>query len=134
MKKYILTLAIASAAIFAQAQNSTQPTSPEAPRQHKHHDPNERATHLTERMAKELNLTDDQKAKVMTINLEAAKKNEALRSGGKDTTKRGEHQKIEQERETKLKGVLTSEQFQKFLTKKEEMKQKRMEHKHEQKH
>ncbi len=82
-------------------------------KEHKMKTPEERAEKQTTWMVKDLNLTDDQKAKVETINLDYAKKAEAHRQEMKaEKEKFRATQKAGKDAE--LKAVLSPEQFAKF--------------------
>lgn len=82
----------------------------------------DRATAITERMATELALTQDQKGKVQALNLAIAQKNDAIRND----TQLSKEQKTEAiknnqaAREAELKPMLTTEQlalYQKLVEK-----------------
>jgi len=114
MKKYIIAVAISSAVMMSDAQTNQAAKSKPDPKVQ------------TERIAKNLGLTDDQKAKVLIVNTDADQKMEALSANKVAGEKmRGERKTIGKEREDKLKGILTADQFTKYMAKKEEMKQKR---------
>lgn len=83
-------------------------------------DPTSRATKITNEMATNLALSEDQKAKVMTINLERAQKNQALMEKKKAVEQeiRDARKKNHQEREEALKAVLTPDQLLKYTQKK----------------
>ncbi|MEO6904516.1 MAG: hypothetical protein ABI315_15400 [Bacteroidia bacterium] len=93
-------------------------------------DANTRATKMTDQMTKKLLLTEDQKPKVLAINLDKAKKVDALRASTDKNKKElmTNRKAIEQERDTELKNVLTLDQYEKWHKwkdeKKEEMKKK----------
>jgi hypothetical protein len=114
MKKYIITLAISSAVVMGNAQTNQggwQKPDPQA---------------QTDKMAENFGLSADQKTKVLAVNTDAAQKMQALSANNNDReSMRGERKKIEQEKESKLKEILTDEQFKKYMAKKEEMKQQR---------
>lgn len=71
----------------------------------------EKVKHITEKMAKKLSLTEEQKAKVFQINLDRAK-------GHEDAFKQGRKKEVIQKAVAKwradLKKVLTAEQAQKL--------------------
>lgn len=74
--------------------------------------PEERAKRMTDRMATELQLTDEQKEKVMEINLENAKKRQAeIEKEMAERKARMEEMKAQNE---KIMSVLTEEQRQKW--------------------
>lgn len=80
-------------------------------------DATQRATRLTEYMAKKLLLTEAQKKDVFNINLNKAKKIEALHAmKGADKKALGAQRKaIEQERDAELRRVLSVEQYEKWM-------------------
>ena len=74
--------------------------------------PEERAKKMTERMATELELSEDQKAKVLAINLENAQKRQAqMEKEMAERQARMEEMKVQEE---KIKEVLTEEQRKKW--------------------
>lgn len=86
--------------------------------------PRERAAAQTAMMKSRLGLTDAQLPKIEAINSKYAERMDPIIKGsqgplGKMRDARG----VEQEKETELKGVLTPDQFQKFLAAKEEMRE-----------
>jgi periplasmic protein CpxP/Spy len=88
------------------------------------HSPEERAQKQTEMMAKQLELSEDQKAKILAINLEGAKKREAEMAAKKaEMDARREEMKAMREemksQDEAIKEVLTEEQRAKW----EELKQ-----------
>lgn len=78
--------------------------------------PEDKATRLTERMKKELLLTEDQATKVADINLGIARKNEGVRNNSSYTPeqKKQIHESNEAARKAMLKEVLTPEQFKRY--------------------
>jgi Spy/CpxP family protein refolding chaperone len=86
-------------------------------------DPVEMSKKQTERMKENLQLSEDQVNKVSKINLDFAQKRQELRKSASDdrTAMREQMEKIRDERNTELKQVLTAEQYKKFLTQEEEM-------------
>ena len=103
MKKYILALAIGSI-VFMSAAMAQQPGG--KPKM----DPQAQ----TEKMAADLGLNADQKAKVLALNTDAEKKMEANRSSGADKeTQKAEGKKIREARAASLKEILTPEQLKK---------------------
>lgn len=122
MKKYVIVLAASIASFAMNAQNN--PQGPGGPRQRM--DPQQQGTRMTDKMTKDLGLSDDQKAKVLPINTDAAQKMQDLRAkGGQGVNMRDERAKIEQDKDAKLKGVLTDAQYQKYVQMREEAQQKR---------
>ncbi|HEY0976498.1 MAG TPA: hypothetical protein VGE21_03425, partial [Flavobacteriales bacterium] len=116
MKKTMFSLVLAVVlSATAQAQTSKSNT------------PADRAKVQTERMAKELDLTPEQRTKVEAINLRFAEKASALREERK--TSPGEHQgegkEMKAEREAELRNVLTPEQLDKWTAHEKAMMEKR---------
>lgn len=124
MKTYIIAIAIGISAGMLNAQTtSTQPATTQTPSTqatpHKQ-DPQRQ----TERIAKQLALSEDQKSKILVVNTDEAQKMEGL--AGKARKEYAEGRKgIEQDRENRFREILTAEQFQKFMQHKEERKQQR---------
>lgn len=97
-------------------------------------DPTERANQMTEHMAKEYSLTDEQKEKLSAINLEftqsmtppeqAKSDADKKKSSEKDSDRRAEMQQKYEAYNAQLKEVLTDEQYEAY-TKKEAERQKR---------
>ena len=118
MKKFVIAIVLSSAIYMLNAQ--TNPADAQSgPRQKQ--DPKVQ----TDKMTKFLGLSDDQKSKVLEVNTDANQKIQALsEKKSKGENVRGERKKIEQEREDKLKGILTVDQFNKFIERKTAMKQK----------
>jgi hypothetical protein len=126
MKTFILALAmIVGGTAIAQQQQ---------PRQKKDRKPaEERATNSSQKMKTKLGLDDAQTAKVHDINLEIAKKNDAIR----ENTSLTREQKMAQLKETQAsrnaqyKEVLTADQYAKYEAwekeKREKMEAKRAE-------
>jgi hypothetical protein len=87
--------------------------------------PAERAKFQTEFMKEKLALTAEQLPKIETINLETANQMEPVIKGSEGPfMKVRAARAIEEKKEAQLQGVLTAEQYQKFLASREEMKQK----------
>lgn len=87
--------------------------------------PAERAKIQTDFMKEKLALTAEQVPKVEALNLETAQKMEPVLKGSEGPfMKVRAAREIEQTKETALQGLLTPEQFQKFLASKDELKQK----------
>jgi len=87
--------------------------------------PEERAAFQTEYMKTKLALADEQAPKVQSINLDAAQKMEPVIKGTDGPlVKLRQARAIEAEKEAALQGVLTPDQFQKFLAMKDELRQK----------
>jgi len=86
----------------------------------KAHNPEAHAQMKTERLAKQLNLTDQQKAEVTKINLAYAEKMKAAKAGATDREAAREAMKsLRAEHKTAIKSVLTAEQVAKMDAKKE---------------
>lgn len=90
------------------------------------HDPEKAAGKQTEWMKTELSLSDEQTAKLETINLNYAKKKKELREQMRQQMK-----SLDQEKQKEISGVLTKEQLEKYEARKAEMKEKRKQHLHE---
>lgn len=91
--------------------------------------PQERAQIKADWMAKELSLTEDQKAKVTTLHLQSAEKNQAIRkdqSLNEEQKKEAWRNNRKAEKE-KLKEILTPEQLATLKARKEEFKGKHRE-------
>jgi len=87
--------------------------------------PKERAAAQTAMMKSKLELTDAQTPKIAAINQKYADRMEPVIKGSEGPLmKMRAAKQIETEKEADLKGVLTPDQFQKFLAAKEEMRQK----------
>jgi phage I-like protein len=93
----LLFAAVSIVAVFAQRPNVT---------------PEQRAKAMTERMKKQLNLTDDQVVKLDSINLQFAQEQMKARESGNDVR---EAMRAASEKYTAtLKGILTPDQFQQW--------------------
>jgi hypothetical protein len=87
--------------------------------------PQDRATFQTEYMKDKLALTAEQLPKVSALNLDTAQKMEPILKGDEGPLLKLRAMKgIEAQKETALQGILTPDQFQKFLAMREDMKQK----------
>lgn len=103
MKKLIFTttlLLLLSGVVMAQRPRNNMP-------------PKERAEQTTERMVKNYSLNEDQKAKVHVINLDMYTKISEISATDRET-RRTEMQKIRQEYNTKLKQILSEEQYKAY--------------------
>ena len=107
-----LLLLVSSSAAFAQQQTMQQRT------------PEERAQRQTQMMQKNLALTDDQTQKVHDIILKHARGVDNARNSGGDM--RSQMQGLNANKDEALKGVLTGDQYQKYLQIEQKMKEKRM--------
>lgn len=74
-------------------------------------DPKQFAQQMTERMVKDYSLTDAQKETVESLNLDMAQKMRETMSSGDREAGREQMQKIREDYNTKLKEVLTEEQY-----------------------
>jgi hypothetical protein len=109
------TVLLAAVAINAAAQlDELKNTTPEM-----------RAKALTDLMKAKLGLTSEQESKVADLNLKYAKKMEPVIKGSAGPFKKmREAKRINEEKETALKRILSPQQFDKFLAAKEEMREK----------
>ncbi|GAF04443.1 DUF4890 domain-containing protein [Saccharicrinis fermentans] len=89
--------------------------------------PEEMAQKQTERMKESLNLSDEQEAKVKSINLEFAEKQQELvnSSSGDRTAMRESMKTIREDKKAALKKVLTDEQYKKMETQEKETGERR---------
>lgn len=104
--------------IFSAGMMAQEPVAADGPKK----SPEERAENMTKRMTRELALTADQQQKVKVLVLEREREREKDREMAKVN---------DGKREAELKTILTAEQFEKYLKKKEEMKAKRQAHRGE---
>ena len=87
--------------------------------------PEERARLQTEMMKVKLGLTSDQTPKVAAINQKYAQRMEPIIKGQEGPLMRlRQMREVGQAKEAELKGVLSPEQFQKYLAEKQEMREK----------
>ena len=87
--------------------------------------PDERARFQTEMMKAKLGLTSDQTPKVAAINQKYAQRMEPIIKGQEGPLMRlRQMREVGQAKEAELKGVLSPEQFQKYLAEKQEMREK----------
>ena len=87
--------------------------------------PEERARLQTEMMKAKLGLTTDQTPKVAAINQKYAQRMEPIIKGQEGPLMRlRQMREVGQAKEAELKGVLSPEQFQKYLVEKQEMREK----------
>ena len=87
--------------------------------------PEERARLQTEMMKTKLGLTTDQTPKVAAINQKYAQRMEPIIKGQEGPLMRlRQMREVGQAKEAELKGVLSPEQFQKYLAEKQEMREK----------
>jgi hypothetical protein len=86
--------------------------------------PDQRATAQTAMMKEKFDLTADQLPQVAAINLKYAQKMEPIIKGSSGTLmKMSQMRGVNEEKEAELKGVLSPEQFQKYLASKDEMRE-----------
>ncbi len=118
MKKLMMML-FAATFTFATAQAQ------DGRKEMKHKNPEEKAQMMTERMKKNLNLTDDQVARVNEIHLQQARKMAEVREkhGDNREAARAEMKGMREETNKRYAAVLTPEQ----LAKKDELKKERKE-------
>ncbi len=122
MKKWIIAsglMVMITMGTFAQQKRGGERPNPE-----------ERAKAMTEKMAKELELTEDQQKQVLAINLEYAQKREAEMAKRKvemeaRRAKMEEAKAEAKEQNTKINAVLTEEQKSKWTEIKQENQDKR---------
>ena len=95
---------------------------------HKEHkSPEERAKHRTEKMTKELNLTQDQSQRVHQLNMQKAQQMQALKAkhaGADHSAMKTEMKTLRQNWNNDLKATLTAEQYAKYQAMQEERKAK----------
>jgi len=114
MKKIILTFLVASITLISNAQQNGQKGQRMDPKAQ------------TEKMASDLGLNDDQKSKVLTVNTDASTKRQALRSNESDpSNRRADMKKIETDRDGALKGILTDDQYKKYVQMREDERKQR---------
>lgn len=87
-------------------------------------DPKQRAQEMTDQMTKDYSLTDDQKGKVATLNLEMTQKMSENTDGDRDA-RRASMQAAREDYNKKLKEVLTEEQYKKYTKAESERQQGR---------
>lgn len=87
--------------------------------------PEERAKLQTAFLRERLSLTEEQLPKVSAINLKSAEKMQPVITGDQGPfKKRREMKEIGDEKDAEMKGVLTADQYTKYLAAKEEMQEK----------
>ncbi len=84
----------------------------------------ERASKITEKMKKALNLTDEQTKKVLAVNQDFTTKMEKQRELNKEDRKnsRDEMKKIDDDQDARMKEILTADQYKSYLDLKERRK------------
>ena len=85
----------------------------QGPRGDRNMDPKKRAEQMTEQMVKDYSLTDAQKEKVQAMNLDMSQKMSEITGDDRDA-RRTQMEKIRTDYNTKLKTVLTDDQYTKF--------------------
>ncbi len=90
-------------------------------------DPEKRAERMTQHMADELSLSEEQTAKVLAINLKFAKEHKALRANAQEGERpnRAEMENLREAHTAEIKPLLTEEQFAKLETLRPEREGKR---------
>ena len=90
--------------------------------------PEGRAAVFTAKMKTQLSLTDDQYPKVQALNLEYARKNDAIMKGeGGRTAKFQDLRSSRKEKDKAMKKILTHDQYTQYEQMEEDMKNKMME-------
>lgn len=114
MKKWIIgavLLAFTSLSVAAQQEKRQQPN------------PEERAKKVTEKMATELELSEDQKAQILALNLDQAKQRQAEME--REKAERDAHRAEMKAHQEKVNAILTEEQRTKWEEIKLEQRDKR---------
>lgn len=133
MKKVIIlaVLAITTTAGYAQTKAVSPAPAPATSRPNRaDKSPQELAHQRVEKLSKELNLSPEQKGKLMPVFTEAIMKRREVKNS--DVKKKGEMKSVHDNVEEAMKSVLTAEQYAKWQTikdeKKEDIKKRREEH------
>lgn len=128
MKKVIILaiLAIGTATVgYAQSKVVSPTPAPAASKPEKAEradkSPQELAHQKVERLGKELNLTPEQKGKLMPVFADAIAKRREVKNS--DMKKKGEMKSVRDNVEETMKAVLTPEQYTKWQSQKEEKKE-----------
>jgi hypothetical protein len=88
------------------------------------HTPEQKAEKMTEWMKTNLGLTDEQLPKVQALNLEYAKMNAELKAAAtSQDDKMTQMKKHQEEKDAKLKTILTADQYKTYEAKKADMKE-----------
>lgn len=95
----------------------------QGPRGDRNMDPKQRAQQMTEQMVKDYSLTDAQKEKVQTLNLDMSQKMSEVTGDDRDA-RRTKMQSIREDYNKKLKEVLTDEQYTKYTKAESERRQR----------
>jgi periplasmic protein CpxP/Spy len=98
------------------AQSSNAPAGATAQGERRHGDHEARHKQMEERMAKELNLTDAQRAELKTFHEQQKAKMDAIRNNDQLTReeKRAQMRSLKEERKAKMDSILTAEQKTKW--------------------
>jgi uncharacterized protein YneF (UPF0154 family) len=119
MKKMIflmLGLFITTAAVMAQSDDNPPPNANAAHMQRPRMSAAERAKEATEKINTAATLSKEQYAKVLDVNTNFFTQRDALRANGGQTDEdRSKMRELAKDRETKLKAILTPEQWQKVM-------------------
>ncbi len=121
MKRIFMTIVAATLVMAAMAQRQNRP-------EHRPMNPKEMVEHQTNRMAEQLGLTAEQKAKVFDLNVEfnknMPKRNRGERpTEGEISQQRQNMEKALADYEAGLKKVLTEEQFNKYAEMRKQQRQ-----------
>ncbi len=121
MKKIVLMLALVTGIGYAATAQEAQKTRTKVT-------PEQRAERQAERMKEALQLTEDQKKAIYELNLQSANKMKAYKKDQRDANK-DQFKKMRDEREAKMKSILTPEQYEKHQAMKAERMKKMNERK-----
>ena len=121
MKKIVLMLALVTGIGYAATAQEAQKTRTKVT-------PEQRAERQAERMKEALQLTEDQKKAIYELNLQSANKIKAYKKDQRDANK-DQFKKMRDEREAKMKSILTPEQYEKHQAMKAERMKKMNERK-----
>lgn len=112
---------------LSHAQNDRTPPPPPPPngQQPPRRSPEERAKHQTEWMRKDLGINDQQANKAYEILYRHAQMMDEDRGMPKGQGKRADMRQANATRDRELQGVLTQEQYQRYMQHEQEMKQRR---------
>jgi hypothetical protein len=113
MKKILMSFLLILLSVFSQTTFSQEKKLPPA---------EVRAEKITAWMNTNLNLNEEQRTRVKDINLKYANLNEKIRNTPERNEKMEMLKSNDKAKDNELKSVLTKEQFQNYLSKKEEMK------------
>ena len=121
MKKVLIVLFVWSTVHIAYAQPENPTPKNQINVLPKKSNTQDQAHKMTAEMAKSLNLSDEQKLKVMLVNVDKNQKAEIINVKKEEANKTFKVQldKLENEREIEFRKIMTKEQFQRFLREKE---------------